>query len=47
MEKKMIEKKVSKEMFVENCPICGKEITGYSEAQVNQRMKIHSQLHNE
>lgn len=39
MDKKLISSE--KEMFFDNCKRCGKEITGFSEEQVNQRMKIH------
>lgn len=39
MEKKMITTK--KEMLVDKCKKCGKEITGFSEKQVNMRMQLH------
>jgi hypothetical protein len=39
MDKKIISSE--KEMFFDTCSKCGTEITGFSEKQVNQRMKIH------
>jgi len=36
----MIKVKKTKEYFQETCE-CGKEITGFTEAQVNQRMQMH------
>ena len=32
-------------MFVDKCKVCKKEITGYSEAQVNRRMEMHMRSH--
>jgi len=39
MEKRIITKE--QEMFVDKCKKCDTEITGFSEKQVNQRMKVH------
>ena len=33
------------ELLMEKCPVCGQEITGHSEAQVNARMNMHKTKH--
>ena len=38
-KKKVIEK--TQEMYFDKCPRCDKEIEGFSEKQVNQRMSMH------
>lgn len=39
IERKMIT--TNKEMLVEKCKKCGKQITGFSKNQLKQRMKLH------
>lgn len=36
-----IKREIEKIIFYDNCVMCKKEITGYSEKQVTQRMGVH------
>jgi len=40
-------KKIKKEtnLLMEKCKVCGQEITGYTEPQVNSRMRMHMMMH--
>ena len=38
---------IKKELKMDKCKICGKEVTGYSENQVNARMNMHMIVHYE
>lgn len=37
----MKKKRITKEMFVDNCKICKKEFTGYTEREVTSNMERH------
>jgi len=39
----MKKKKVEKEVYVDECDICGLEIVGTSESQVKYNLRIHKQ----
>ena len=41
----MEEIKKQTSLLMEKCPICKQEITGYTEAQVNSRMRMHMLVH--
>jgi len=40
-------KQIKQTMTAENCKICNKQITGYSEKQVISRMAMHMRSHKE
>ena len=45
----MKQKEITKKeiLFVDDCKICKKQITGHSESQVNSRMEMHMRSHKE
>lgn len=44
-EMEQIKETIERNIFVDRCPVCNKELKGTSESQVNFNMKIHLMTH--